>query len=715
MASKSKKRRRVLGASCILAALIIAGSSFAWFTSKDEVTNRLSANADYDVSIVESFTPPQNFLPGMEVNKDVYGLNTGSIGAFLNADVTSKLTYTVENTVTAWSNDCVTLDADEVDAKKAGAFLAGAFDADGKALVTNTAADGEQPVYVADPELGNIAVYFNNGPGTDPKTTDDFTPTATGYYFFRRSIAVSKNEATGDVVKTFEYAGYYFDATSGNYYKLADMKTNEGTASEDGTLTVCPTVLFAKEKTETVTPNLVYDDTNKRLIASYNTKGETTPVNGSAIDSADQDVTGPGGALADLNEAKATLEEKQAAYEAADSKYQTALTGIAYYAGSENAKTIKGKIKYNTQRAPMLFTNGQSRSYQNQCSEVTIQGNGGPLSSIVAPGIMRTHIDDYNTLVGQWNELTSEYISADQLVTSKTSAKNTAETEYNDAVEAFTDAKEAYNAELGQDFDADIAAIGTPANTTEIYQVWELEQEMNEKKAALDTAVAELAAAEAAKTSAIARMDAIAEKANALYLTIQEETGHGSNPAIGTLNYYIQMRDDNDPAADGSASSEYEDAKEAFEQALANYTDKLKAYNDLRAAYDVADASENDLVFYIKLSDDVVTSTTEADKWQILPINVADGTAHFYYTGILDGGETTAKLIDSVELDKDTSQKAYKNFDFDLNIVLDSAQISYADDNKTIVSASVTDNAAFEGRTANLTDPTSVDTPVLWS
>ena len=399
MASNSKKRRRVLAATCILAALIVAGSSFAWFTSKDEVTNRLSASADYDVSIVESFTPPQNFLPGMEVNKDVYGLNTGSIGAFINADVTSKLTYTVENTVATWEVDCVTLDADEVDAKKAGAFLAGAFGADGKALVTNTAADGEEPVYVADPELGNIAVYFNNGPGTDPKTTDDFTPTATGYYFFRRSIAVSKNEATGDVVKTFEYAGYYFDATSGNYYKLADMKTNEGTASEDGTLTVCPTVLFAIEKTETVTPNLVYDDTNKRLIASYNTKGETTPVDGSAIDSADLAVTGPNGALAALNDAKEDLERKQAAYEAADSKYQTALTGIAYYAGSENAKTIKGKIKYNTQRSPLLFTNGQSRSYQNQCSEVTIQGNGGPLSSIVAPGIMRTHIDDYNTLV----------------------------------------------------------------------------------------------------------------------------------------------------------------------------------------------------------------------------------------------------------------------------------------------------------------------------
>ena len=97
MASKSKRRGRVFRASCILAALIIAGSSFAWFTSTDEVTNRLSANADYDVSIVESYAPPKNWLPGQNVNKDVYALNTGSIGAYVNEDVSSVLTYTVEH------------------------------------------------------------------------------------------------------------------------------------------------------------------------------------------------------------------------------------------------------------------------------------------------------------------------------------------------------------------------------------------------------------------------------------------------------------------------------------------------------------------------------------------------------------------------------------------------------------------------------------------
>lgn len=105
MASKSKRRGRVFRASCILAALIIAGSSFAWFTSKDEVTNRLSANADYDVSIVESYAPPKNFLPGQAVNKDVYATNTGSIGAFVEESVTSKLSIVKEVTTTTKYNE----------------------------------------------------------------------------------------------------------------------------------------------------------------------------------------------------------------------------------------------------------------------------------------------------------------------------------------------------------------------------------------------------------------------------------------------------------------------------------------------------------------------------------------------------------------------------------------------------------------------------------
>ena len=84
--SKKKKdfrEKRVLIASLCIGAAVMAGSTFAWFTSKDEVTNRLSANADYDVSIAEDFTPPEEWVPGQTINKDVGAVNTGNIDALV--------------------------------------------------------------------------------------------------------------------------------------------------------------------------------------------------------------------------------------------------------------------------------------------------------------------------------------------------------------------------------------------------------------------------------------------------------------------------------------------------------------------------------------------------------------------------------------------------------------------------------------------------------
>nr|MCR5109452.1 SipW-dependent-type signal peptide-containing protein [Ruminococcus sp.] len=71
---QTNKEKRVLISALCVAAVMIAGSTFAWFTSKDDVTNRLTASADYGVSIVESFTPPANWIPGQTVNKDVYAV-----------------------------------------------------------------------------------------------------------------------------------------------------------------------------------------------------------------------------------------------------------------------------------------------------------------------------------------------------------------------------------------------------------------------------------------------------------------------------------------------------------------------------------------------------------------------------------------------------------------------------------------------------------------
>ncbi len=80
---KTAREKRILIGAFLTAVVIAAGSTFAWFTSKDEVTNRLSASAKYDVSIAEDFQPPEEWLPGQKVNKDVSAVNTGNVDAFV--------------------------------------------------------------------------------------------------------------------------------------------------------------------------------------------------------------------------------------------------------------------------------------------------------------------------------------------------------------------------------------------------------------------------------------------------------------------------------------------------------------------------------------------------------------------------------------------------------------------------------------------------------
>ena len=290
MASKSKRRGRVFRASCILAALIIAGSSFAWFTSKDEVTNRLTASSDYGVSIVESFTPPKNWLPGQEINKDVYSVNTGNVDAFVKEDIAGVLNYTYETRVTEFgtaTNKYVELNRttktaiDGVTDNEAGGFLAwtnalvtdysvggkdatkstvsvSATDGEGdneKTFVTKYTADGvdyyaeadstdlytiNDGKYTAAPAGTDLAYSTGKYPagsinsrrqdpnGTDTDTEDPrWTPPASGDYIFRRSIK-DDNGTT-----KFTYAGYHYDADTDKYYKIA-IGSDEFRADESG-------------------------------------------------------------------------------------------------------------------------------------------------------------------------------------------------------------------------------------------------------------------------------------------------------------------------------------------------------------------------------------------------------------------------------------------------------------------------------------------------
>ena len=80
---KNARERRVLVGAVVVAGVMVAGSTFAWFTSQDEVTNRLSASAAYNVTIAEDFTPPENWVPGQKIDKNVGAVNTGNTDAFV--------------------------------------------------------------------------------------------------------------------------------------------------------------------------------------------------------------------------------------------------------------------------------------------------------------------------------------------------------------------------------------------------------------------------------------------------------------------------------------------------------------------------------------------------------------------------------------------------------------------------------------------------------
>ncbi len=45
----------------------------------------MSASADYNVTIAEDFTPPDDWVPGQKVDKNVGFVNTGNVDAFVRS------------------------------------------------------------------------------------------------------------------------------------------------------------------------------------------------------------------------------------------------------------------------------------------------------------------------------------------------------------------------------------------------------------------------------------------------------------------------------------------------------------------------------------------------------------------------------------------------------------------------------------------------------
>jgi alternate signal-mediated exported protein len=91
--AKKRKKKVMLIATLSTAAIIVGGLTFAWYTSRDSVTNTFKTSGSLKTVVVENFTPPTNWQPGVTTDKVVQVTNTGTIDAYTRVKLDEVLTY----------------------------------------------------------------------------------------------------------------------------------------------------------------------------------------------------------------------------------------------------------------------------------------------------------------------------------------------------------------------------------------------------------------------------------------------------------------------------------------------------------------------------------------------------------------------------------------------------------------------------------------------
>ena len=699
---KTSKEKRILIASLCIAAAVIAGSTFAWFSSSDEVTNRLTANADYGVSIVESFAPPANWLPGQAVNKDVYATNTGNIGAFVEEDISGVLTITNEKPVDTFdASTCVELTNEERYVMEAGSFLA------------------YKPAGDTTNQLGNQIVLRPADNGNVPSDTD-FKPAATGLYVFRRQIIVDD----ASQAETFKYEGYYYDSTTEKYFKISNLKVTPDTTidmandgvSNDGNLAEASCGWY-EDVTETIDPvalEYVDDAQGKRLVATYDTGV--------------------------VNQAYTDLENAAARLDAANHNVEY-LTQLVAKAQAENANndgaTGVASTALTTARTNL---NNALAAQRNAAADLLAATSAYNNAAAAQDAAENAYNASKNKLFGEGGSASSPQDgSLLKTLNDATAAKN-----------AWTATHANQAGALANEVNAWLAGNPTgvdPAHTT-LASLTAAELQLFTPSAELHE-LYELTAAELiAQTNYDNEMVRAYGKKNGGESAGDYETDslYGVLQAANTAETNAQDNLDTATTNKNNADAALTAAQTAYDQALADYTAALgensetaatlnnlsaqlaaanaeltaaqNEYNTAAATAGAATSATNLLKFNIYLSDDVVTAGGTADKWQLLPNPISNDVAKFYYTSILEGGETSAKLVDRVELDGSATQDMYKAFDFDINVALKSAQIVYAEDNTTILATAANGDGVNAGEldaAATLANPTSIDTAITWN
>ena len=136
-----------------------------------------------------------------------------------------------------------------------------------------------------------------------------------------------------------------------------------------------------------------------------------------------------------------------------------------------------------------------------------------------------------------------------------------------------------------------------------------------------------------------------------------------------------------------TAFSAAQAAKTAADQAVTTANTTLtNAQTALNAG--VNDAAAIDIRVYL--------AEDWEDYWTMDPDTDATKNVDFYLDKILLAGETSNKLIDSVEMAPDMGARDYKDLTFDLNVGLDSVQVTYDADQRNYSTEAVNADDTFQ-------------------
>jgi len=700
MASKSKSRRRVFRASCILAALIVAGSSFAWFTSKDEVTNRLSASGDYDVTIAEDFTPPEKWLPGQKVDKNVGAVNTGTIDAFVRMWLEGEMKVLNEKRDTQKFNESsknftdgtnVTLTAaDTVTAEGViGSNVTRETDEDliAKNLTYYYTPTSSTPsIYdkVSLKELDNTNLYNNpNSPITTVSSPDGYTE-------------VMALQAGGELayVKTddgtfkFTFKPNQTSTIVSAGYTKADSTKVGGTrydilGGEEYTVSVGdPAVTVAN------TDDIVVDNASTPKTIKVDTLDNFYKYLGGNIDTNTFEPCTTG-----LYIFKRNSDLKTDTYE--DSEY----TGYYYVKkagdGDDADKGAEGKffaLQYENDgtstRSDYVLdkdTYSITRDAAGNVTFVPYRKNGtyqiGAADPVNAVKVDTSSYYDATTGAaltgGTW---TPGDGTADKSVTLYTAKTNVIEN---------NELKWTYNDNIATPSGGETIKIGDTTYTySQTDNKWKKDNAIADNQDAINAAYAKLG---------------LEVEDNGVVYTYDAEHSTWKAADNSTVTPEINARLNAAVTKKATLTATYYGAENAAVLAGSSVNDTS---DDISVIVNLTNinAAEAEAWTAITASGNNRDTATDADDWGV----AGSDKVTFYYNNDVEEGASTRKLVDSVELSKGTQKNAYLGFDFDLNVNMNSIQITIDDNGKEAFET--VNNPAWAGAIGEATPATGAHT-----